>query len=176
MSKRAYIKSVDLTNDNLQSLVGPQGSTGLQGPQGPQGGIGPQGPQGATGPQGAQGAVGPQSSVTTLSFLDKGTMSGNVTFDVTQAIHQRLQLSGPLTVLFSGWPAAGVTGELMLELVNAGSYGVTWPSNVNWIKADGSFSTVFAGSGVTLQTNGTDFCVIWSHDGGSTYYGKFLRG
>lgn len=59
----------DLTEEQRESLRGPQGlqgprgEVGLQGIQGPQGNIGPQGPRGEIGPQGEtgpQGEVGPQ--------------------------------------------------------------------------------------------------------------------
>jgi len=28
---------------------------------------------------------------------------------------------------------------------------------------------------VTLQTSGTDFCLLWTRDAGTTIYGKFVR-
>lgn len=52
-----------LTNEQRESLRGPQGSTGQTGPQGntgPAGPAGPRGPEGPRGPQGLPGPIGPQ--------------------------------------------------------------------------------------------------------------------
>lgn len=47
-----------LTNEQRESLRGPQGNTGPAGPRGPEGQRGPQGLPGPTGPQGPRGADG----------------------------------------------------------------------------------------------------------------------
>lgn len=110
---------------------------------------------------------------------DKGTVgTGTVTFDVGVAGVQRLQVSGALTIAFSNWPASGIRGGVMLQLVNAGSAAVTLPT-INWIKPDGTVTTTFSAyltaiGRPALQTSGTDFAVAWSLDGGTTVYGKLL--
>lgn len=48
----------DFTEDQLESLTGPQGETGPQGPEGPQGPTGTQGPIGPQGPEGPKGEKG----------------------------------------------------------------------------------------------------------------------
>lgn len=108
-------------------------------------------------------------------FADKGTVSsGTVTFDVSAANAQRVQVGGAITLATTNWPAAGTLGELMFELVNGGSSTVTWPT-INWVRVDGSFTTVFANNGVTLQGSGIDFVFLWTRNGGATIYGKIVR-
>lgn len=108
-------------------------------------------------------------------YLDKGNSGTSTqTLDYTAGSHQKITVTGAHTIATSNWPPTGNLGELMLELVNGASSVVTWPT-VNWVKSDGSFTTTFASNGVTLQTSGTDFALLWSRDGGSTIYGKFMR-
>lgn len=105
-------------------------------------------------------------------LLDKGTVaSGTVTFSVFRATKQKLTLSGALTVVFSDWAPAGTYSELEVQLVNGG-LGVTWPTSVNWLKGDGTSTTTFASSGVTLQSPGTNWILVWSTDGGATVWGR----
>jgi hypothetical protein len=108
-------------------------------------------------------------------YLDKGTInSGTVTFAYTDGSHQRLQVGGALTIATSAWPPTGNNGSMMIELVNGGATTITWPT-INWIKSDGTTTTTFSANGVTLQSSGTDFCVLWTRDAGTTIYGKFVR-
>lgn len=111
-------------------------------------------------------------------FIDKGTSSGTVTFDYSQGSHQRLQVGGATTIAFSNFPPIANLGCILLELVNAGSATVTFPT-INWVQVNGTFttniSTYLTNIGRNaLQTTGTDFAVIWTRDGGTTVYGKLL--
>lgn len=109
------------------------------------------------------------------AYLDKGTVSsGTVTFNYTDGSHQRLQVGGALTIATGAWPPSGTNGSMLIELVNGASAAITWAS-INWIKSDGTTTTTFASNGVTLQTSGTDFFVLWTRDAGTTIYGKFVR-
>ena len=108
-------------------------------------------------------------------FLDKGNSGvATQTLDYTAAGHQKVTATGNFTIALSNFPPTGNLGEILLELTNGGAFTLTWPT-VNWVKTDGSFTTTFASNGVALQASGTDFCLIWSRDGGTTYYGKFMR-
>ena len=82
--------------------------------------------------------------------------------------------TGAQTLSITNWPASGTLGELMLYGVNLGASTITWPT-INWVKSDGSFTTTFSLNGVTLQTSGTDFVLLWTSDSGTTIYGKVLR-
>lgn len=109
------------------------------------------------------------------TFNDKGTVSsGTATFAYSDGGCQRLQVGGSLTVATSTWPPSGNFGSLLIELVNGGTAAVTWPS-INWIKTDGTTTTVFASLGITLKSSGTDWIILWTRDAGSTIYGKVVR-
>ncbi len=118
----------------------------------------------------------PQLTNESYATTDKGTVStGTVTFNrSTGGSWQRLQVGGALTIAVSNWPTSGQFGDLTIELVNGASAAITWPT-VNWIKSDGTLTTTFSSNGVTLQTSGVDFVILWSRDGGSTIYGKIVR-
>jgi hypothetical protein len=104
--------------------------------------------------------------------VDKGSVSsGTVTFDASASMKQKLTVGGNLTAAFTGWPTSGTYAEVEIQLVNGGAFTVTWPT-VNWLKGDGTSATTFSTMGVTLQSSGTNFVIVWSSDGGSTLYGS----
>lgn len=112
---------------------------------------------------------------TGYTYLDKGN-SGTTTqtLDYTAGSHQKITVTGAHTIATSNWPPSGNLGELLLELVNGASSTITWPT-INWIKSDGTTTTTFSSNGVTLQTSGTDWILLWSRDAGTTIYGKVVR-
>lgn len=108
-------------------------------------------------------------------FLDKGNSGTSTqTIDYTAGSHQKITATGNHTIATSNWPPTGNLGEMLLELTNGAAFTITWPT-INWVKSDGSTTTTFASNGVTLQASGTDFAVLWSRDGGTTVYGKWVR-
>lgn len=108
-------------------------------------------------------------------YLDKGNSGTSAqTLDYTAGSHQRLTVTGAFTLSTSNWPPTGNLGQLMLELVNGASSAITWPT-INWVKSDGTTTTTFASNGVTLQTSGIDWVILWSRDAGTTIYGKIIR-
>lgn len=103
-----------------------------------------------------------------------GTVStGTATLDFALGA-QQLQVSGTVSIATTNWAATGTECSMLLALINGGSATLTWPA-INWIKSDGTVTTVFASNGVTLQVAGTDFVLLWSLDGGTTIYGKIIR-
>lgn len=82
--------------------------------------------------------------------------------------------TGAQTLSITGWLASGLLSELLIEGVNLGAATITWPT-INWIKSDGTTTTTFSSNGVTLQSSGTDFVLLWTRDGGTTIYGKVTR-
>lgn len=113
------------------------------------------------------------------SAIDKGTVSsGEVNFSFLAGNVQRLQVAGAVTIKFSGFPAAGVLGDMMLKLVNGGAAPVTFFQTINWILPTGATTTSLAtylaaiSRGTTFQLSGTDFIYVWTDDGGTTIYGK----
>jgi hypothetical protein len=102
---------------------------------------------------------------------DKGSVgSGTVTFSASVDGKQKLTVTGTLTLAFDSWAATGHYSEVEIELVNGGSATVTH-ATVNWAVGDGTTSTTFADTGITLATSGTNHLIVWTTDGGSTLYG-----
>lgn len=138
--------------------------------------IGPTGPTGDSGQNGATGPQGPQGIPSVTNFMSNGSRgAGTQTFDVSAASMQGMTVTGSITIALTGWPAAGVLGELCIELINGGAFVITWPATVRWIRPDGTFTTDFLAAQQPLLASGTDFVFLWSRDGGSTIWGKVLR-
>lgn len=103
---------------------------------------------------------------------DSGTTNA---LDYTNGSMQRwAPNTGAQTLSITAWPPSGALGELLIEGVNLGAATITWPT-INWIKSDGTTTTTFSSNGVTLQSSGTDFFLLWTRDAGTTIYGKFVR-
>lgn len=116
---------------------------------------------------------------TTVALVDKGTVAtGTVTFDVSLAEVQRLQVGGALTIAFSGWAATGSFSAVLVKLVNGGSAAITLPT-INWQLPAGGYTTTFATyltaiGRASLQSAGADFMLVWTDDAATTLYGKLI--
>lgn len=89
--------------------------------------------------------------------------------------HQRwAPNTGAQTLSITNWPPSGNLGELLIEGVNLGAATITWPT-INWITSTGATTTTFSSNGVTLQTSGIDWVLLWTRDAGTTIYGKIVR-
>lgn len=95
------------------------------------------------------------------NVVDKGTVSGSTSIDLSAADFQVATISGDTTFSFSGWPSSGKVEHVELEIHDGGSATVSWPSAIKW---DG-------GSEPALQTSGVDVVVLYSRDGGTTIRG-----
>jgi hypothetical protein len=125
--------------------------------------------------------TGGDYSLTRTMYKDTGWVYYNSTttaaLDFTNGSQQRWAptASSSPTLTITNWPPSGNLGELLIEGVNLGAAGtITWPT-INWITSTGATTTTFASNGVTLQTSGTDWCLLWTRDAGTTIYGKFVR-
>lgn len=82
------------------------------------------------------------------------------------------------TLSIVGWPAGG-HGELLIYGQNLGAAAITLDGNpVNFVNSDGTFTksnNLNTNHGATLQTNGMDFILFWSPDGGTTRFCKVVR-
>lgn len=106
--------------------------------------------------------------------FNKGNGMGTQTFAVGAGQYQILTITGPTTVLFSGWSAAPYLGKLRLKIVTTGTwYPITWPV-IHWIKSDGTMTTSFVNSGIIIPANGVTFFDVWTDDSGATIYGKAI--
>lgn len=105
-------------------------------------------------------------------YFDSSTTNA---IDYTNGSHQRwAPNTGAQTLSITNWPPSGNMGDLLIEGVNLGAATITWPS-INWVKSDGTVTTTFSSNGVTLQSSGTDFVILWTKDAGTTIYGKVVR-
>lgn len=95
--------------------------------------------------------------------------------DLANGNYQRFAPTANGTIAFSGF-TSGKLGIMLVKGVGLGSRTITWPTAVNWMKTDGTFTTTFAQTGIVLQTgSGVDFIQFWSDDGGATIYAKVFR-
>jgi hypothetical protein len=108
---------------------------------------------------------------TGYTYYNSNTVSA---LDFTNGSIQRWAPTGTVTLSVTNWPPTGNLGELFIEGINLGAATITWPT-VNWITSTGATTTTFASNGVTLQSSGTDWFLLWTRDGGTTIYGKFVR-
>jgi len=112
-------------------------------------------------------------------FVDKGD-SGTVTqtIDLTAGTHQRIRATGAFAIAFANWMPIGTTTEALLELVGDGTArAITFPAGTKFLKFDGSTTTVFSETGITLQSaeGAIDWLYFWTRDAGATLYCKVVR-
>ena len=110
---------------------------------------------------------------TGFGFLDKGNSGTTAqTINYASAPHQRITVTGAFVMnAVTNWPSTGNTGELLLELVNGASSAITWTmsgTTQKWWKSDGTSVATYGLSGVTFQTTGTNWILMWSTDAGTT--------
>ena len=122
---------------------------------------------------------GQDNNLTRVDLQDFGYVYFNSSttnaLDYVNGSHQRwAPNTGAQTLTISNWPPSGNLGELLIEGVNLGAATITWPT-INWITSNGTTTTIFANNGVTLQTSGTDWILLWTRDAGTTIYGKVVR-
>jgi hypothetical protein len=108
---------------------------------------------------------------TGYTYYNSNTTSA---LDFTNGSIQRWAPSGTVSLTTTNWPPTGNLGELFVEGINLGAATITWPT-VNWITSTGATTTTFSSNGVTLQSSGTDWFLLWTRDAGTTIYGKFVR-
>lgn len=63
---------------------------------------------------------------------------------------------------------------VVIEGFRLGAATLTWPT-INWIKPDGTTTTVIAQAGFTLSTTGIDFVILFRRANDATIYGKVIR-
>lgn len=101
---------------------------------------------------------------------NSGTTAQVATY--TDGEGQTLTSTGTFSLSATGFPANRISA-IVLRLINGGANGFS-STGINWIKSDGSFTTTFSSSGITLQTSGTDLILLLSY-GDGTVYGKVAR-
>lgn len=102
----------------------------------------------------------------TENFIEKvkdhGTVSsGTEQFKLSQGTYHEVTVGGDFTVVFTGWPDAGLVSSFTVKLINAGAHTISWPATVDWP----------GGSEPSWTASGTDFALFISGDNGAIVYG-----
>jgi hypothetical protein len=106
-----------------------------------------------------------------FAFVDLGSVSGSRTINYTLGSYQQLATSGSVNLSFSGFPAAGIAGQINVTVnVTNAAHTVTLTSASSWRNVTGVQGTIVAGTTVTITFPVTGFYtfVINTSDGGST--------
>ncbi len=92
------------------------------------------------------------------------TADGDLSIGRSVSKHCVITLNGDVTSFeITGWPPAGLLGNLTLEVHNAGSFLISvWPDGTIW---DGGFAP-------TPSPLGVDIYLLFSCDGGATIFGS----
>ena len=90
-----------------------------------------------------------------------GTISGDVTIDLSAGLSVSATVGGAVTLAFSNAPVGGAV-VVVLRLTNGGSAVVTWPTTISWANSKAP----------TLTAAGTDMVVLVTDDGGATWMGS----
>jgi hypothetical protein len=104
--------------------------------------------------------------------FDKGN-SGTAAqvINYTDGEGQTLTATGAFSMSATGFPAGRISA-VVLRAINFGTQMSS--TGINWVKSDGSLTTTFSSSGITMQAAGTDLVVLLSY-GDGTVYGKVAR-
>jgi hypothetical protein len=106
------------------------------------------------------------SSVIDLPMSNIGSLSGAFTLDFQSFQFIRFSITANSTISGFTWPASG-SGRIIrriVEVVNAGSFTLTWPTASKWP----------AGVKPVQTLNGTDVYILFTTDGGTTVFGNVV--
>jgi hypothetical protein len=103
----------------------------------------------------------------TVKLVDKGTISGAQSLDLSTANYFKMTVNGATTFSFTNVPAtANAIVPLMLRITSSGGpFTLTWPAAVKWPGA----------TAMVLTTNGTDLVSFITDDAGTTWRNSGLR-
>jgi len=73
-------------------------------------------------------------------------------------------ISTTSTFTVSNTPTAGTVASFIFEVINGGSYSITWWSGVRWV----------GGGAPVLTTTGKDSLGFYTHDGGTNWIGVII--
>lgn len=99
---------------------------------------------------------------------DSGTAAQIVNY--AEGEGQTITATGVFNLSASGFPASRIAGVL-LRIINGGAYPGMTSTGIVWIKSDGTKTSTFSASGITLQTAGETLIALFSY-GDGTIYGK----
>lgn len=100
------------------------------------------------------------------SFIDLGTLSGNIIINYASGNVQRITTGGSVSFQFNNWPASGKLGKIKLWFnVSNVAHTITLPSAVT---VNTSSLVNYNAGTITLKTTGTYYLEFNSYDGGVT--------
>jgi hypothetical protein len=97
--------------------------------------------------------------------------SGTENFSLSSGPLHTITVAGNQTWAITNKPASDLW-YLWIIATNPGAFTVTLPT-ISWIIGDGTTSTTFSNTGVTLQSGGVNQFLLWGQ-GSGTVYGKVL--
>ena len=106
-----------------------------------------------------------------FAFVDLGSVSGSQTINYTLGSYQQLATSGSVNLSFSGFPAAGIAGQITVTVnVTNTAHTVTLTSASSWRNVTGVQGANVTGTTATVTFSVIGFYtfVINTSDGGST--------
>jgi hypothetical protein len=103
--------------------------------------------------------------VTTYNTLAQTvSVTGTTTLNLATANYFQGTATAAATFVFSNPAASGRAHDFVLELTNGGNFTITWPASAKWPN----------GLAPTLTTNGVDFLVFVTDDGGLNWRGNLV--
>lgn len=94
--------------------------------------------------------------------VNQGSVSGAVALDASAGNFFYMTTTDAITSLtFSNEPASGDFYCAMVQITAGGAHAVSWGETINWP----------GGSAPAQTANGTDVYVVYTYDGGTTWYG-----
>lgn len=104
-----------------------------------------------------------------LSVAETVAIAGQLVIDYQRGTFQRVILAGDVTsMVVKGWPRAGKTGRLILQITNTGNYEIQqWPVTTLWT-GGGSQPVVSKGVGKR------DIFVLTAADGGVEFFANVV--
>lgn len=98
----------------------------------------------------------------TYTVSAEGSVSGAVVLDAATANFFHMTTTGNITSLtFSNEPATGTLYAALVQITAGGSHTVTWGETVKW----------HAGTPPGQTASGIDLYMVYTFDGGTTWYG-----
>lgn len=112
---------------------------------------------------------------TAIGITNTETKSGtSVNFDVSKNKIFNYKITASSNITISGF-SSGILNEAIVKFENLGSSTITWPSEVRWMKPDGTYTTNTSNIGASFLNSGIDWVIFWSVDNGKTIYAKVMR-
>jgi hypothetical protein len=105
------------------------------------------------------------AKTSTMTRVDKGSISGATQFDLDAGNYFTATLGGNATFAFANLPAGAVATGWIIKIVNPGAHVITWPSSVKWP----------GGTVPSFTVSGTDTLLFITDDAGTIIRASILQ-